>query len=282
MRFALAVFATLALAGAAPAQERLPLGGPPPGGPPDPLLMLSVEDGIELSVVKGQPYQAEAVTEIVQRLADGNRIKRKVSALVYRDAEGRTRRETSFAGLGPFAPAEDGGAKTVFIHDPLSGVGYVLEADTKTARKLSHLPHAEAGDGAPRDRIFFRHAGPGGPAAGARTFRKRLPEPVIEPLGTQTLDGLEVEGTRTRITIPAGEIGNEKPIEMLSERWYSAELHAVVMSTHNDPRTGDSVYRLTNINRSEPDHALFEVPADYTIKEGPAPPYHAHDKTPSL
>jgi len=70
MRFALAVFATLALAGAAPAQERLPLGGPPPGGPPDPLLMLSVEDGIELSVVKGQPYQAEAVTEIVQRLAE--------------------------------------------------------------------------------------------------------------------------------------------------------------------------------------------------------------------
>ena len=274
MRSVLAVFAAVALTAAASAQDKLPFGGPP-----DPLMLLSVEDGIELSVVKGQPYQAEAVTEIVQPLADGNRIKRRISSLVYRDAEGRTRRETSFAGLGPFAPAEGGGAKTVFIHDPVSGVGYVLEADTKTARKLSRMPHPEGAEGAPRERIFFRRPGPGG---GGRTFQKRLPEPLIEPLGSQTLDGLELEGTRTKITIPAGEIGNEKPIEIVSQRWYSTELQAVVMSTHNDPRLGDSIYRLTNINRSEPDHTLFEVPADYTVKEGPPLPFHAHDKTPGV
>jgi hypothetical protein len=90
-----------------------------------------------------------------------------------------------------------------------------------------------------------------------------------EPLGSQTIEGLEATGTRTTITIPAGAIGNERPIEVVSERWYSPELQVVVSSTHRDPRFGDNTYRLTGIQRAEPDKSLFEVPADYTVKEGP-------------
>jgi hypothetical protein len=88
-----------------------------------------------------------------------------------------------------------------------------------------------------------------------------------ETLGKRTFDGIEAEGTRTVSTIPAGSIGNERPIEIVSERWYSAELQTVVMTRHSDPRTGDNVYRLENINRTEPQANLFQVPADYTVSE---------------
>ena len=92
---------------------------------------------------------------------------------------------------------------------------------------------------------------------------------VEEQLGKQIIEGVEAEGTRTTVTIPAGEIGNERPIEIVSERWYSPELQLVVMTRNSDPRTGETTYKLTNINRAEPAKSLFEVPSDFTIKEGP-------------
>jgi len=89
-----------------------------------------------------------------------------------------------------------------------------------------------------------------------------------ESLGKQLMEGIQVEGTRSTLTIEAGKIGNDLPIQIVSERWYSPELQVVVMSKHSDPRVGDTVYRLTNINRSEPAHSLFEIPADYKIDQG--------------
>jgi len=93
-----------------------------------------------------------------------------------------------------------------------------------------------------------------------------------ESLGKQTIEGIEAEGVRTTMTIPAGEIGNERPIEIISERWYSPELQTLVMTKHSDPRFGETVYHLTNISRSEPDASLFQVPADYKIKDAPPMP----------
>ncbi len=90
-----------------------------------------------------------------------------------------------------------------------------------------------------------------------------------ESLGKQMMEGVEAEGTRTIATIPAGTLGNEQPIQIVSERWYSPELQTVVMTRHSDPRVGETTFRLTNINRGEPARSLFEVPADYTVKEGP-------------
>jgi hypothetical protein len=83
------------------------------------------------------------------------------------------------------------------------------------------------------------------------------------------IEGVEAEGTRTTITIPAGRIGNDKPIEIVQERWYSPELHTTILNKHNDPRWGETVYKLTKINRSEPDRSLFEAPGDYTVREEP-------------
>lgn len=228
-----------------------------PGGPPiDHVMVLGAEEGFELKTVKGAPYQAESVTEVVQTLADGNRITRKTTALVARDSEGRVRRESRLAGLGPL-PTGDG-PKLVFVHDPVAKTGFVLHADEKTARRLPPPPDSE---GAIQDR---------GPDKGARPHphMKPFPEGKKEDLGTQTIEGVEAQGSRTTHTIPAGEIGNEKPLQIVRERWYSPELQAVVMSRSVDPRMGETTYRLTNIQRTEPDHSLFEIPEDYKVIEG--------------
>ena len=80
-------------------------------------------------------------------------------------------------------------------------------------------------------------------------------------------EGLQVEGTRTTRTIAAGEIGNDRPIDIVSERWYSPELQLTVMSRTLDPRSGETVFKLTNLRRAEPARYLFEIPADYKINE---------------
>jgi hypothetical protein len=85
------------------------------------------------------------------------------------------------------------------------------------------------------------------------------------------MEGVLVEGTRTTTVIPAGAIGNELPITIVVERWYSPELKVAVFSKKSDPRFGETTYRLTNIVRADPAASLFEVPADYTIKDAPAP-----------
>lgn len=87
-------------------------------------------------------------------------------------------------------------------------------------------------------------------------------EGVSTSLGSKNFDGVRADGTRTTWTIPAGRIGNEKPIEIVSERWYSPELMLVVASSHRDPRSGESSYRLANLKRGEPEASLFQVPAE--------------------
>jgi hypothetical protein len=91
-----------------------------------------------------------------------------------------------------------------------------------------------------------------------------------EPLGRQTIEGVQAEGRRTTMTIPAGQAGNELPIHIVTESWYSPDLQTTVLSKHSDPRNGETVTRLTNIGRGEPSHILFEAPADYKIGESAA------------
>ena len=96
---------------------------------------------------------------------------------------------------------------------------------------------------------------------------QNAPKPETESLGNRVIEGVKVEGSRTTITIPAGQVGNELPISIVSETWFSPELQVVVLSKHNDPRMGETVYRLGNIDRSEQPRSLFEVPADFTVNK---------------
>lgn len=250
--------------------------------------------------VKGAPYSAEAVTESVQTLSDGNRIVRRSRSNVYRDGEGRERREQQLKSIGPFE-APGGGKSIVSIQDPVAKVSYTLDPEKKTARKMA-MPQvfsfiskaAEAGGKKPEvhviqeGNVHVEVHGAGGAVAGTRVeapMADRLmwlensgafsfaegKNVKRESLGKRMVEGVEAEGTRTTITIEADKIGNERPIETVTERWYSPELQVVVMTRTLDPRMGETTYKLTQLVRQEPLRNLFEVPADYTVNESKSP-----------
>jgi hypothetical protein len=240
--------------------------------------------------VKNAPYSATAVTELEQTLGDGNRIKQTTKSLLARDREGRTRKELTLGAVGPLAAGGDG--NMIFLQDPVSGGGYTLDPEHKVARKLPkpdvvmprRIARAKPLDGKPIERVeqdetLFNLPAPPPSAPGPlpmlqplgalRLSAKKLPPPKTEDLGTQVIEGVRAQGTRTTSTIPAGAIGNERPIVSTSERWFSPDLGIVVMSKSSDPRLGTTTYRVTDLVRSEPDPSLFQVPADYTTKEEP-------------
>jgi hypothetical protein len=95
----------------------------------------------------------------------------------------------------------------------------------------------------------------------------RSPGARQEALGTRQIEGLTAAGRRTRVTIHTGQVGNNRPIEIVDERWESVDLGVVVMSRHHDPRTGDVEYRLTKITRLDPPATLFRIPSDYKIDQ---------------
>jgi len=230
------------------------------------------------SPVKGAPYSAQAVTQSTQALADGNRIVNNTSASVYRDSEGRERREQSLPNIGGLS-AQGAPTKTIFISDPVAGVNYSLDPSAKTAVKLPAMkmgPPPPPG-GSPATFVKGVPAIAGGMASGGANvmfFRSGVSDgaaPAVEQLGSQVINGVSADGTRTTVTIPAGQIGNDKPIQMVDEVWRSSELQVIVQSEHSDPRMGSTTYSLTNISRSEPSPALFQVPSDYTVTDAPKP-----------
>jgi len=215
--------------------------------------------------VTGAPYSAQAVTETTQVLSDGNRIVRKTTSSIARDSMGRTRREQNLDFVGPWATA--GKPSTlVLISDPVAGSAYALNSDSHTAIKT---PIGADMEGrlkiASRAKLDAERNGPGPVVISTMTAPQTAAK--SESLGTQTIGGIQAEGKRITETIPAGKIGNDRDINIVSETWYSPELQTTVMSKNSDPRSGEVVYTLTNINRSEPDPALFQVPADYKIRE---------------
>ena len=282
-------------------------------------------------VVKNAPFSAEAISESVQTLADGNRIVRSSTSKLYRNSEGRFRREmTGGTGgmLGSFYTVSDG----VTLLDPVGGFRYSIDPNLRTTRQTvirptNNLRIVTRPDGQSLQTVLEAakvrgdlKTGPDGQTVisdkvkeeiraavatgvGVATTAPIPPVPPVPPvaaivapepgmgvgvgfayshgqnskwdtrteqLGIQTIEGVEAEGTRTITTIPAGAIGNERPIEITYEKWYSKELQLVVMSKHNDPRFGEQTYRLTNIIRSEPDPSLFSLPTGYRLITDPS------------
>jgi len=249
-----------ALGGQAPA--------PPPTVPPPPpegnvafggggqVGFIGIEGSLAGKVVTGAPYSAQAVTERIQILADGNRIDQKMTANIYRDGEGRTRREQTLGSIGPWGAPENA-PPMAFINDPVAGVGYMLNLRDHTAIKHS----LEGGKGL-RARMTGRRK-----QALGRLKAADQNNVTTDSLGKQTMQGLEVEGTRATVTIPAGTVGNAQPIQIVTEKWYSPALQVVVMTKRDDPRFGQTVYQLTNLGLTEPAASLFQVPADYKVAD---------------
>lgn len=237
------------------------------------------------AAVLGAPYSATITNESVQTLADGNRIIQNNSGTTARDSEGRTRQDAALPMLGNLSAAN--APHIVFIMDPVAQISYTLNLTDKTAQKLAPSGAVVGGGGTvgtgpvTSTKAFFGQSA-GVSAAGGPL--PALPPPMFiqkaviaeddsqattEDLGTQTMEGLQVTGVRTTRTIPAGEIGNEKPIVIVTEVWTSPDLKTVVYSKRSDPRMGEQIFKLTNITRAEPDASLFIVPADFRVTDGP-------------
>jgi hypothetical protein len=244
--------------------------GPDGGGPAGPFAerieLMGFEGLNPGKIVKGAPFSATASSETTQTLQDGNTIHRTTSSALYRDSQGRSRRDITLSGFGPLQTS--GKARTMItIGDPVAGAHYLLDPEQKVAHKMT--PPTGGNGGASSN-------------GNAQTFQQKMQQRMAkeegsgevkkESLGTQTIMingvGVKAEGTSITRTIPAGQIGNDKPIQVVFERWYSPDLQIVVKSTRSDPRFGTTTYALTKVQRAEPAAALFTVPADYTVKEG--------------
>ena len=231
--------------------------------------ILNVEPMENVPAIAGAPFTADATTEFTQLLSDGNRIERRFTTSLARDGKGRTRSEQDVAMLGPLVVLEKGvnwktrpataspsePPRFTVINDPVERVTYTLDERSKEARRSPSksvtnqwLEVQKLND----KLVNLRNAGP------ADTVH-------AESLGTRQIEGISAEGTRITTTIPAGQIGNLNPIQQVTEQWYSKELRMSVLITRRDPRSGETVYRLTSIVRAEPPPDLFTVPPDYRI-----------------
>ena len=270
-RLLLALGAAALLSAGSYAQNPEPDSAPPPppdghrrgpGGPgfggPFGMELLGFGGPHGGKTVTGAPFTASAVSESNRTLADGTKISQKVQSTLYRDAQGRVRKETTLPAIGPLT-ASGTPKSLVFIRDPVAGTGYVLDANQKIAHKLPQHPQKTAETNSTGSDTPGKSWG--GHAGGANVSK--------ESLGSQTINGIVAEGTRYTRTIPAGHMGNDKPVTIVSEEWYSPDLQIIVQSKRSDPFVGETTYNVTNIQRSAPAAGLFTVPSDYTVKDAP-------------
>jgi len=250
----------IALAGLSLAQSEPAAPPPPPPGGPEMMMGMGgphmggnffhEEVGLGDKVVTGAPVTATITVTHDSTLQDGNTIHTDNQSTEYRDSQGRVRREVPFKLVTPSTGAVQG--TMVIIMDPVAGKRYMLNPQKKTAHEMPlrapHPPKGEANGEPP--------PGPG------------LANVTTEQLGTKTILGLSAQGTRVTRTIPAGQIGNTKPISVVTERWVSTDLQIPLSMTHSDPMMGTMTSTVTSVSRGEPNASLFQLPSDYKIETG--------------
>lgn len=223
-----------------------------------------------LSGVKGHPVSADVIEETDQNLIDGNHTHRESHGRFFRDSEGRSRYEFGgqMAGSEPLVHVQ--------IFDPVQNVFIMLDSQSKIA--LVHYFGERSGpanfEALPSTSQPAPAAQPGitlpAPASGQARIRT-VDTPGIahhsrEELGTMEIEGYTVKGTRFTTTVPAGAAGNDKPMTT-TEHWFSEELKTDLLIKDTSPWSGQHVRRLVNIHSGDPDPLLFQVPADYTVKD---------------
>ena len=255
--------------------------------------VLSSEARVVGEPVTGKPYCADSVTETIQILADGNRIVSTNTSRICRDSAGRTRQEQMLSRLGSWFAGEPP-TTIITIDDPVEKVSWSLDPRTRTARQLRPYRFDVVVEGADVSqdgaslRTVLRRLSPTGETVSSAPAGVQPVAPMIatgplaqsfeigsaspmdvrtEDLGEQVIQGVRARGTRQVQTIAAGAIGNEWPIEVVTETWYSDELETLMSRRTSDPRFGETTYRLVNVTRDEPPAELFQVPQDYEITD---------------
>jgi hypothetical protein len=221
---------------------------------------LGVFESVSGKAVTGRPLAATEERHSLQVLGDGTRIEKTDTDKFYRDDMGRTRTER-----------QDG---TVIVNDPVQGVSAEVNGNRKmirrntatTSKDISAVVAAKLK--AEMLKAETTTATVMTDSATPVTVEGKLKAEALaktaarqeEDLGYQSINGVTAQGFRTTTTIPAGQIGNDRPIQVVSERWYSQDLQMNVKTTNSDPRFGETTYQLTNIVQAAPDATLFQVP----------------------
>jgi hypothetical protein len=221
------------------------------------------------TTIKHAPFSAQLSTEYDRVLVNGNHIHRETRGNVFRDAQGRVRTETRIQSVGGVDSSE-----RIAIQDPVLREVIHLDAKTRTAY-VHHLAEAFPLAAAAGNTTVTNRPGnivvasPRGNQADGTIAVPLHPvaikPPSIEFLGTRILEGVQVIGTRTTRVIPDG---NNEPIVAVSDLWFSRDLQMVILSVSDDGQGGHSLMRVTNIVRSSPKEQLFQVPPDYTVRDG--------------
>jgi hypothetical protein len=217
--------------------------------------------------VKGAPFTAQQISESTGTLRDGTHISKSTTVAFARDSEGRTRRETD---------------TSITIMDPVANVSYTLNKKTHTAIKLDlkiglmQNAFTYTIDASPTMRDDLKEKAAAEiklkemqDTSAAKVILDRSPglTSAEEPLGAQMMEGVSAVGKRITMTVPMSpEMGNDQPIRIVDEQWYSPDLQINIVSRNDDPRrTTQTSERYTNIKRGDPNPALFQLPADYTL-----------------
>jgi len=232
-----------------------------------PLAAQATVKGALERVVTGVPFVADSVTEFIQTVSDGSHVRRTVTAVVARDSRGRTRYPLN---LSPLIIGEP--RTLTIVRDPVASVSYTMDSKELVARRENIRPQAPTTDDGSASASALSVAtniarqtlmsvlnarGNAAVAAGTRL--------IPASLADRTLDGLVVSGARMNATVGAGQIGNDRALTFAAEIWYSGDLRIVMVSTVSDPIAGDTIFRIANLRRSEPDASLFEIPSGYRV-----------------
>jgi hypothetical protein len=210
-------------------------------------------NGDDAEIVLGQPCIAVEKTIEITPLADGTKITKRTEVRKWRDSQGRFRKEKALVADGQ-EPVFD----VATILDPVKNTVTTLHMDTKTA-SVVHLPPGTLHPYVDRDdKEILTHPGV---------------KVKVEKLDGKTIAGVYAVGRRETRTRPPGTINNDKTVVSVSERWVSPDLKLLLASSMDDPRE-QLTREVTHLERVQPDASLFEVPADYTVKEAQGGPLH--------
>jgi hypothetical protein len=228
--------------------------------------------GEETPGVVDAPYSAVGTTETITTFVDGNRVVRTESVRFFRDSQGRSRLERTLMSVPlpedsrPELVRSRAEPVHVVITDPMRGENYMVDTRSKTFQRMLFPTRASAPIHPPLEPplpymlLQFGNVGrafPPDPYAVEKTVS----------LGEKTIEGVTAVGSRLERTIQPGDMGNQRPITISAEQWFSRELGVIVLSTQHSSIGLDTTYRLQQIVRYEPDPALFAIPSDYTQRE---------------
>ncbi|MGO9317642.1 MAG: hypothetical protein ACLPXT_06605 [Terracidiphilus sp.] len=219
--------------------------GPQETGVRRPAIPLQTTSGTGFT---GAPYSCKAITVKEKTLTDGTRITETFVELIWRDAEGRTRKE--------LIQHTDSGAeyRSIIITDPVGGMYRKWTEGYPSAEQMVHIWPLP-----PNQRVT---APPSPINSGKTESRPGFRNKVLTP---QEINGVYAEGSRWVRTTQLTEEISKRVIEVTNELWISPELRIIMRHIHDDPQTGKEDTEVTDVVRGDPDPALFQAPEGYAV-----------------